>query len=139
MVWCDLESRHIGQPEHLHVVQWWLRGSAKHTQHQVNLAIRVNVVRVEGPVILKLLPCKDQPLPMRWDALTGVQLCLQAANSLPEVNIQDHRFAGQACDEDLHLQSAQDSARTTLTCCNMFHVLTTVAHWTVKIHSLHYQ
>ena len=65
----------------------------------------LNIVVRKGPVILELLPCKNQSLLVRWDALLVLDLSLYIRNRIRRLNFKGNSLACQGFHKHLHLFS----------------------------------
>ena len=63
----------------------------------------LDVVISHRAVILELLPCKDESLLIRRDALLVLNLRLDTGNSVRTLYFNGYSFPGEGFHEDLHL------------------------------------
>jgi hypothetical protein len=63
--------------------------------------ILLNVIVVEGLLILKLLACETQALLGRWYPFLGLDLALHIVDGVRSLNVKGDGLVGERLDEDL--------------------------------------
>ena len=72
------------------------------TQDKVKGGLLLDVVISKGPAILQLLPCKDQPLLVRWDALLVLNFGLHIVNGVRALHLKGNGLTRKSLNENLH-------------------------------------
>ena len=70
----------------------------------------LDVVVREGPPVLKLLACEDQPLLIRRDALLVLDLGLDILDGVGGLDLEGDGLAREGLDENLHLDSDENTS-----------------------------
>merc|ERR1719433_2162318 len=82
--------------------QGGLDDSSSQSEHEVEGGLLLDVVVGQSPPILQLLPGKDQPLLVWWDALLVLDLGLHVLNGVTGLHLQGDGLTSQCLDKDLH-------------------------------------
>ena len=72
----------------------------------------LDVVVGQSPSVLQLLPCKDQPLLVRRNALLVLDLGLHILDGVGRLDLKSDGLARQGLHEDLHLRAGDFSCRS---------------------------
>merc|ERR1712224_472993 len=85
-------------------IRLWIESSdaTAQAQHQVQRRLLLDVIVRKGTPILKLLPCEDQALLIRWDSFLVLDFRLDIAHRVRSLNVQGDGLAGESLHEDLH-------------------------------------
>merc|ERR1719198_1525085 len=89
-----------------------LVSTATEAQNQMESRLLLNVVIRQGAAIFQLLPCKDQSLLVRRNALLVLDLGLDIVNTVRWLDLQGDGLACQGLDENLHRGRTPQSAAT---------------------------
>jgi len=76
--------------------------AATEPQHQVQRRLLLNVIVRQGPAILKLLACEDEPLLVWRDAFLVLDLGLHVVNRIRCLDVERDGLASEGLDENLH-------------------------------------
>ncbi|RDY12636.1 hypothetical protein CR513_02531, partial [Mucuna pruriens] len=101
------------------IKETWLTATAKakdkslhkylHTttkaQHQMQSGFLLNIIISKGTTIFQLLPSKDKPLLIWWDALLVLYLSLHIINRIRTFNLQSYGLPRQGLHKNLHATS----------------------------------
>ena len=65
-------------------------------------ALLLDVVVSKGAAVLELLPCEDEALLVRGNALLVLNLLLDVVDGVPALDLEGDGLASEGLNEDLH-------------------------------------